>query len=83
VHRDCQITSKFLPLIPSSPRRRLYEPEATGGGESSFLKKSPQKRINKNAYTLNSAWLGIVGLDITEEAYVTSLCQLNWINLPR
>ena len=25
-----------LPFIPSSPRRRLYEPEATRGGEVSF-----------------------------------------------
>jgi len=26
-----------LPLVPSSPRRRLYEPEAVKGGETSYL----------------------------------------------
>jgi hypothetical protein len=26
-----------LPLIPSSPRRRLYEPDAARGGETDFL----------------------------------------------
>jgi hypothetical protein len=33
-------TAKILPLpfIPSSPRRRLYEPEATRGGEISVFR---------------------------------------------
>jgi len=33
-----------LPFIPSSPRRRLYEPEATRGGEMGLL-KNPSRQI--------------------------------------
>jgi hypothetical protein len=29
-----------LPFIPSSPRRRLYEPEATRGGEMGLFTNS-------------------------------------------
>jgi len=32
-YSDISGTYVPLPFVPSSPRRRLYEPEATSGGE--------------------------------------------------
>jgi len=43
-----------LPLIPSSPRRRLYEPEATRGGEMGPFTRS--------SYLKLETWYSLLGI---------------------